>query len=243
MSFSCLSRWCPVLIAVLVCTGSLLSTTHTAQPQQHSSNLGAPIRDRQRTFRRHVRSWHALRKQNVVLQQRDYSCGAAALATLIKYHLGSPATETSLILELIRMLSVEEMRERYQKGLSLADLRRLAVRLGHLASVGRLEFAELREAKTPLIVGIVVNGFEHFVVYRGTDDKYVYLADPARGNVRVPISTFEKQWQENAVLVIIKRGQKRPRQSPLQLQPDESLVGKQNWLYLRRQVSTKPALP
>ena len=241
MLFSCLLRCCPVLIVVLTCSGCL--PLQTVQPQKRNSEVGAPIRDPQRRFRRQVQSWAGFRTQNVVMQERDYSCGAAALATMIKFHIGDPISETMVIQDAMSMLTNEEMRERYENGLSLTDLRRLAVRLGYLASIGRLKIGKLRETKLPLIVGIVVNGFEHFVVYRGTDDKYVYLADPARGNVRVSISTFEKEWQENAVLAIIKRGQKQPRQSPLLLQPDESLIGKQNQLYLRRQVSTKPALP
>jgi len=167
------------IAAVLGSAWLLFATDGKATAQQPDPIRSAPIRDPKHRFRRHVTSWTGLRKENVVMQQRDYSCGAAALATLIRYHWGDDVTETQLLLEVVRMLTVEEMTERIENGLALTDLRRLAVRIGYLSTIGRLEFEKLRESKIPLIVGIVVNDFDHFVVYRGTDGYYVYLADPA----------------------------------------------------------------
>ena len=89
-----------------------------------------------------------------------------------------------------------------------------------------------------MIVGIVVDEFDHFVVFRGIDDRYVYLADPARGNVRTEIDTFEKQWQKNAVLVVVKPGDEEKKKSALSLTPEESSLGELNRLYLRDQGTT-----
>ena len=225
-------------VVVAVCV--LFGTIREARAQDRGSTARAPIRDRDHTFRRHVKSWVDLRNQNVVMQQRDYSCGAAALATLIRYHWGDDVTETQLLLEVVRMLTVEEMTERIENGLALTDLRRLAVRIGYLSTIGRLEFDKLRESKIPLIVGIVVNDFDHFVVYRGTDGYYVYLADPARGNVRTPIPEFLKQWQKNLALVVVKRGEgAKEKMSPLMVQPEEIFHGELNRLYLRDRVTSK----
>ena len=134
---------------------------------------------------------------------------------------------------------IHELKERIKNGLALTDLRRLAVRAGYLSTIGRLEFDKLRESKIPLIVGIVINEFDHFVVFRGTDGQYVYLADPARGNVRTPLAEFLEQWQENMVLVVVKPGVPPERSSPLLLQPEETLLGESNRLYLRDRVTTK----
>ena len=226
--------------AVIVAGCLLFVTEHEAKAQQRTSPHRAPIRDPDHTFRRDVKSWLELRNQNVVLQQRDYSCGAAALATLIRYHWGDPATETQLLREVVRMLTHEEMKERIQNGLALTDLRRVAVRIGYLATIGRLDFEKLRESKVPLIVGIVVDDFDHFVVYRGTDGYYVYLADPIRGNVRTPIPKFLKRWQKNLALVVVKRGEaEKVKTSPLIVQPDEIFHGELNRLYLRDRVTSK----
>ncbi|HEX5105977.1 MAG TPA: C39 family peptidase [Pirellulaceae bacterium] len=209
-----------------------------SQPQ--SPRIRAPIRDNERTFQKGVKSWREISREHIVMQQRDYSCGAAALATLMRYHLNENVTELQLLLEVVQMLTPEEMRDRVQNGLSLTDLRRVAVRTGHLATIGTLEFDKLRESKVPLVVGIVVNEFDHFVVFRGVDDQYVYLADPARGHVRTPIEEFKKQWQKNAVLVVVRMDDAgEDKRSPYMVTPEESSLGQTNRNFVRGQVTTK----
>ncbi len=199
----------------------------------------APVRDPERTFQTYPESWVELRRENVVMQQRDYSCGAAALATLMQYHLNGDATELGLLLELTEMLTVEEMVDRVKNGLSMTDLRLLSVRLGYLASVVRLDLKQLRESKVPLVVGVVVNGYNHFVVYRGMDDRYVYLADPARGNVRTPIFKFQQQWQKNAALVVVKPEETGDVRSLFMVWPEEMFLGTLNREFVRQQATTK----
>ncbi|MCY2984287.1 MAG: peptidase C39, partial [Planctomycetota bacterium] len=53
-----------------------------------AQTLRSPVRDPIRSFQRPVVSWTAIRDQNVVLQQKDFSCGAAALATVLRYYWG-----------------------------------------------------------------------------------------------------------------------------------------------------------
>jgi predicted double-glycine peptidase len=38
-----------------------------------------------------------LRDQNVVLQRFDYSCGAGALATLMRYYFGDAVSEEAIL--------------------------------------------------------------------------------------------------------------------------------------------------
>jgi predicted double-glycine peptidase len=211
-----------------------------APAQSSDPAIHAPIRDERHNIRVEVKSWRELKAQNVVMQQRDYSCGAAALATIIRHHWGDNVTETGLLLVTLHMLTADEMQDRIRKGLSLTDLRRLATRVGYLATIGRLDYQKLRESKIPLLVGIVVDGYDHFVVYRGTDGYYVYLADPARGNIRIPVDVFLKQWQKNLALVVVKPGVNPNRASPLAVQPEEIGYGQWNRLYVRRQASSAP---
>lgn len=225
----------PLLIAALCASSLSGEESGAARPRTPNS---APVRDREHVFQQYPKSWTGLRTENVVMQQRDYSCGAASLATLIRYHWEDQVTETQLIVEVVKMLTPEEMKERIENGLSLTDLRRLAVKLGYLSTIGRLEFDKLSESKVPLIVGIVVNGFDHFVVFRGTDGDFVYLADPARGNIRTPVAEFKQQWQKNAVLVVVKPGVKPDRISVLSVRPEETLLGETNRQYIRRRVTS-----
>lgn len=225
------------IVCILSAWTSIAFAARIASAQQ-TPTLGPPIRDDRRTFQRYVTSWTAQRKQDVVIQKRDYSCGAAALATLMRYHWEDrQITETQLLHETVRMLNVEEFKDRVKNGLSLTDLRRLAVRVGYNASIGELSFETLSESKVPVVVGIIINEYDHFVVFRGTDGQYVYLADPSRGKVRLPIADFLDQWQENLVLVVVPRSGDLERSSPLLVQYDESLLGETNQLYLRDRVT------
>ena len=46
--------------------------------------------------------------------------------------------------------------------------------------------------------------YEHFVVYRGILNDRVFLADSIRGNIRLSICEFSRQWTDGAVLVVAK---------------------------------------
>jgi hypothetical protein len=72
-------------------------------------------------------------------------------------------------------------------------------------------------------------------VYRGWDGQWVYVADPMRGNVRIHACKFPKQWQKNAILVVVKPGAKIKEVSPLSVRPDETALGSLNWQYIRGQ--------
>ncbi len=120
-------------------------------------------------------------------------------------------------------------------------LRKAAAKTGYSASIGRLSFTQLSEAKVPLLVGITVEGYDHFVVYRGIDVHNVYLADPIRGNIREPIPIFLGQWQENAVLVVAKPGEKVRNVSPLSVRQSEVGLGWTNREVARNHAATRPA--
>ena len=185
--------------------------------QKFNLEKSAPIRDSRRQFQLRVPSYVQIRQRNIVMQQRDYSCGAACLATICRYYWEDDVTEVMVLEVLDELLTPEEIGDRIDNGLAMTDLRRAAVKLGYQAVVGKLTFEKLTEVKVPVIVGIEPGGHKHFVVYRGTDLTWIYMADPIRGNIRMPVWEFRKQWQKNAVLVIHKPGSKVREFSPLSL--------------------------
>jgi len=189
---------------------------------------GVPVRDADRRFSKRVRDYRSLQRQNIVMQRRDYSCGAAALATVAKYYWGDNVDEEFFLTILDHILTVEEAKERVENGLAMADLRKAAVKAGYQAVVGKLTFEKLGESKVPLVVGIVVNEYDHFVVYRGTDGIHVYLADPIRGNLRIPSQVFIEQWQKNAVLAIVNPKKKVKQHSKLSMRGEELFLGELN---------------
>jgi predicted double-glycine peptidase len=186
-----------------------------------------PIRDPDHTFALRIRNYVAIQQQNIVMQQRDFSCGAACLATLAKYYWGDDVSEQHVLNALDQILTAKEIEDRIKNGLAMADLRKAAVKLGYQSSVGKLTFAKLTESKVPVIVGIEPEGHKHFVVFRGHYDDWVYLADPIRGNIRITTKEFTKQWQKNALLAIAKPGEKVKEVSPLTVRCDEIQRG---WL-------------
>jgi hypothetical protein len=194
----------------------------------HADEGAPPIRDDARRVARRVASYRDLQRRNVVMQQRDYSCGAAALATLAKYYLGDNVDESHFLRLLDEILTPAEIKDRIENGLALSDLRRAAVKSGYEAAVAKMSLEKLFEAKAPLLVGIDVDDFKHFVVYRGFDGYWVYLADPIRGNLRIPAADFREQWQKNLALAIAKKGVKPNEHSALALTDADLFLGRTN---------------
>ncbi len=188
-----------IVLAITLLGPVLLTSTAWAQ-------LGPPVRNAERTIQAHARSWKAIRDQNIVKQQRDYSCGAAALATICRYYWGDPVTENQVLNVVQKNLKRDELKERFENGLAISDLRLAAVKLGYLSTIGRLSMEELQKVKIPIIVAIRLEETNHFVVVRGLANGWVFLADPARGNLRIPQFEFERIWIENAVLAVVQKG-------------------------------------
>lgn len=143
-----------------------------------------------------VESIVELRQHNVVLQQWELSCAAAALATVLRYQHGEPVTERSVALGLIdraEYLGNPDL-VRLRQGFSLLDMKRVTEQMGYEGiGLGRLSFADLRQ-RAPIIVPVNTHGFPHFVVFRGATPGYVLLADPAFGNVTMSVDRFRAAW-------------------------------------------------
>lgn len=143
-----------------------------------------------------VRSLLEMRHQNVVLQQWDLSCAAAALATVLRYQFDEPVTERSVALGLINRKEYLANPDlvRIRQGFSLLDLKRFVDGLGYEGiGLGQLEFADLIE-RAPIIVPVTVRGFPHFVIFRGATPRTVLLADPAFGNITMSVEKFVNGW-------------------------------------------------
>jgi len=120
------------------------------------------------------RSFKALRDQNVVRQKLDYSCGAAALATLLTYGMGLEVSERELLDDLFVQLSTSETDVRQKSGVSLLDRQRLAQARGFRAQGFRIGPAELAQLGAPVIVFIQPEVYKDFVVFRGISGDRVF---------------------------------------------------------------------
>jgi uncharacterized protein len=177
-----------------------------------------------------VRSMLELRHHDVVIQTWDLSCGAAALATLLRYEWGDPVTEKQVAQglmtrkEYIQHPNVVQIRE----GFSLLDLKRYADAHGFKGEgYGQLDFNDLIE-DAPIMVPVDALGYNHFVVFRGVMGDRVLLADPAWGNRTMTIDKFKRMWLDYGksmghVGFLVKRPGVAPASRMLP-QPDEFVM-------------------
>lgn len=166
--------------------------------------------------RKTVRSWTSLQRENVVMQQNDYSCGAATLATILQFYFQDDVSEGRILKDILGKMSPEDVEDRQENGLSMNDLLNCCKSLGYLAAVVRLPAEKIPGLKAPVIVRLVREEFKHFVVLKGSVEDRVFLADPLRGNVRMSAEKFMDQWSGEALLVG-KRGFGLPTDHPLQI--------------------------
>lgn len=161
-----------------------------------------------------VRSIVELRFKNVVRQTQDISCGAAAVATLLKFYYAEPVTEQEAI---DTMLTLGDKEKIEKEGFSLLEMKRFAEQRGYVSAGYRIKDVErLGKLKVPAITLVNVRGYAHFVVIKGVADGQVFIADPAFGNRSRPIESFAGEWN-NVVLLVLH--ETRPGQSAFTLDP------------------------
>ncbi|MDA8381485.1 MAG: C39 family peptidase [Betaproteobacteria bacterium] len=143
-----------------------------------------------------VTSLLEIRRAHVVIQHWDLSCGAAALATLLRYQYGVPVSERQVALALMNRPVYLKHPElvRIRQGFSLLDLKRYADSHGYLGvAYGGLELKDLLKM-APAMVPINMLGYNHFVIFRGRLGNRVLLADPAWGNRTLLVQDFLDAW-------------------------------------------------
>jgi len=146
--------------------------------------------------------------RNIVRQAYDYSCGSAALTSLLDYFLGRNLQERQVMEGLLQFGEADKIVER--RGFSLLDMKRFVTALGYKSGGFRAAFADLDELEHPAIVPIEYAGFKHFVVVRDVYNDHVFVADPALGNISFTRVRFEEIWDQNVLFVIFPNGNEPP---------------------------------
>ncbi len=138
--------------------------------------------------------------KGIVRQAYDYSCGSAALTTLLNGHVGTQLNELQTMEGLLRFGEYERIVER--RSFSLLDMKRFVTAIGFESGGYRGEFSDLIKQDQPAIVPITYAGFKHFVVYKAYKDGRVYVADPALGNISFDEERFKQIWDNNTLFLI-----------------------------------------
>ncbi|CAG4902535.1 C39 family peptidase [Paraburkholderia gardini] len=150
----------------------------------------------------HVTSLKEARFKRTIRQQYDFSCGSAALATLLTYQYGYPVSEQQVFAEMFQHGDQAKIR---REGFSLLDIRRFLVSRGFEADGYEAPLEKLEQTNTPAIVLIVEHGYHHFVVVKGVRNGRILIGDPATGTRAMSKASFEEKWQDRVLFVIHNR--------------------------------------
>ncbi|WP_192035723.1 C39 family peptidase [Halomonas sp. YLGW01] len=170
-------------VAVISVTLGLSAQPAAAGPVTIANPFGS--------FQVKAESLNELRWENVVRQQYDFSCGSAAVATLLTYHYERPTTEAAVFESMIQKGDVEKIRI---YGFSMLDMKQYLDSRGLDSDGFRVKLEDFINIGLPAITLINTGGYKHFVVIKGMDDGNVLVGDPAVGTVVVPKEHFETLW-------------------------------------------------
>lgn len=182
--------------ARLVLAGMLLAAQAVAAELPNVGGASYSVR---------VTSLKEARFQTTVRQQYDFSCGSAAVATLLSYHYNYPVTEQQAFREMF--LHGDQARIR-QQGFSLLDIKRFLAAHGFMADGFQQPLEKLAQARFPAIVLVMEKGYRHFVVIKGLDGQRVLVGDPSGGTRAMARSSFDAMWQNRLLFVIHGRAGK-----------------------------------
>jgi predicted double-glycine peptidase len=129
--------------------------------------------------------------RTVVRQQYDYSCGSAALATLLKYHYGRAVDEATIFQA---MYAAGDQAKIRKVGFSLLDMKHYLAAQGLPANGFRWSLTDLMASRTPTIALVRVGSYRHFVIVKGARAGKVLVGDPAVGLKLYAADDFRKIW-------------------------------------------------
>lgn len=132
-------------------------------------------------------------------QRFDFSCGSAALATLLTHHYGRPVSEQAVFEAMYAQGDQARIR---REGFSLLDMKMYLQSQGFEADGFEAPLQQLQASGLPAIVLIAESGYHHFVVLKGLQDGRVLLGDPSRGTRAMAQADFERVWVDRLLFVV-----------------------------------------
>ena len=128
------------------------------------------------------------------LQHGQADCGAACLASIIKYHGGTQTLE-----------NIKEYSGTTIEGVSLLGLFQAAEKLGFDAEGLRAESVEnLHVCSNPVILHVnTENSLSHFVVFYGFQSGKALVGDPAKGVLTYSKEQLSHIWESKSLLSLI----------------------------------------
>ena len=188
------------------------------------SVYGMTITQKEFTLKKEVRSWIEFKNERLTRQNYDYSCGSAALATLLSHYYDANVTEEIILKSVLEAKGIEKQASELENqegnnGLSFYDLSQYASTKGFKAVGIALGMEELKKLQIPVLVFVKIRKQEHFTVLKKMDERYAYLADPSFGNIRVSHAKFKEMFftrevedKPGKILAVLSQGNAKGRE-------------------------------
>jgi len=160
------------------------------------------------SYRVPVVSLREARFQTIILQKYDYSCGSAALASLLTFHYGRPTTEEEVFKAMFAAGDQDKIR---REGFSLLDMKAYLGQVGLVADGFKVTLDRLAQLGVPVITLINTGGYRHFVIIKGMDKDEIVLGDPAQGVLVAKKTQFQAVW--SGIALIIRNEASRGKQN------------------------------
>ena len=138
-----------------------------------------------------VQSWKQLRDQGIEKQDLDYSCGSAAVATILRAYYGFDVYEQDILTAVERIGN--------DGAASFADLQQAVQSFGFKAIGIAATFDMLKTIKIPALLYLQYRDQDHFSVLRGMSDTHILLADPSWGNRTFTRHQFKQLWEQDTL--------------------------------------------
>ena len=174
---------CRILFAAAILSAATLSGTANGGAVNISNPFGS--------FNVQAKSLHEMRWDSVIRQKYDFSCGSAAVATLLSFHYNRPTDEETVFQAMIKVGDREKIQ---RNGFSMLDMKRYLDSQGFRSDGFKISLDKLIKIGMPGITLLNTQGYKHFVVIKGLSDDHVLIADPAVGSVVVPREFFKTIW-------------------------------------------------
>ena len=141
-----------------------------------------------------------LRFLETVRQGFDFSCGSAALATLLSFHYGRPTTEFEVFEQMWESGDQKKIRA---SGFSMLDMKNYLETEGLRADGFKIPASRIAKIGVAGLILLEKMETPHFVVVIGASDGQVLLSDPARGIWNMTLEEVERLW--NGVFFVVRQ--------------------------------------
>lgn len=132
-----------------------------------------------------VKTWKMQRDSRIVKQEKDFSCGAASIATILSEYYQRPTTEK----EVLELLGKGDFKA------SFADMQQALPQLGFKGVGLATSWEQLSSLKIPVILYVKQRKVDHFTVVSGINDTHIKLSDSSLGNKILTRGQFKDIWE------------------------------------------------